>query len=83
MECILTTVKRDPNLEGGLRTESVNGETNDLPIVGWRFELMAQSLDKTIPAIRVVSTSPVESITEEVFGYTFTTRNSTYQLEIV
>ena len=61
MNVKLTTVSRDPNLSGGLRTTDVVGDAADLPVAGSRFSMTAPPLDPGA-GIRYISTSPVQEV---------------------
>ena len=60
MICTLTKISRHQDLEGGLRTDSVRGNVTELPTLGKRFVMLAESL--TIEGVRYIDTSEVESV---------------------
>ena len=86
MICTLTKISR-PDIPGGLRTDSVQGSTKELPTIGKRFVMMAESLSDESD-FRYVGTSEVERV-EPIEGfditntYRFTTwSGSVYELVI-
>jgi hypothetical protein len=77
----LTKISR-PDIEGGLRTNSVEGKCYSLPIVGNQFEMTAPPLESG--DIRFISTNFVESVIDTGKVIRFTTRTgSVYELEVL
>ena len=67
-----------------IRTKEVTGDLFYDPEVGSSVILFSESLDKMEGNTRIVSTSPVKELTVVKQDlYLITTRNSTYELEIL
>ena len=82
MRKLLTKIERNKDLEGGLRTDSVEGTCSE-PIEGFLFTLLAKSLNDNL-AFRCVSTSIIEKIEDKgdhLLLYTIS--KSIYKLEDV
>ena len=82
MKCRLTNLSENKHL----RTSTVDGECQFLPEVSTRFTMTAESLTKEND-FRVVSTTPVQRIGDELVGCTeqlieFWTMNTHYKLEV-
>lgn len=95
-DCILTKIFRNPELEGGLRTNTVKGHAEKLPRLEQSFIMFAEPLNITaeldekaqtlnLVVGRMVATSPVKSIEgPENTTYTLTTASdSKYKLEVI
>lgn len=65
-----------------LRTNTVEGVFEHVPTLNERFVLIGESLTEGGLA-RIISTSPIKVLTVTATGYTFETRNSRYDLEIL
>ena len=78
IKCTLTRLKSNHNK---LRTDTVTGITTRVPILNHPFVMIADPIDDG-PAIRLIETTKVLTIDTLKNVYTFTTRNSTYQLII-
>lgn len=83
MKVRLTKIHRDPNLEGGLRTPIVEGDTECLPKVGSSFRMFGAPLEGGI--CRMVITNLVSEVTFVEDGkYRFETESgSIYQVETI
>jgi len=64
-----------------LRTTTVEGVFLSPPVVGERFSIVCDPIVEGATG-RLVSTSPITSISESGFGTIIKTENSTYLLEI-
>jgi hypothetical protein len=64
-----------------LRTTDVVGEASAPPTVGHRFVMTAAPLEAG--DIRIVDTSPVQSVEADGDFYTFRTLNSVYTLSVL
>lgn len=62
IKCKLTKVSR-PDVEGGLRTDEVEGSTDFMPTIGEPFQMLAAPLEGG--SFRYVATSLVKAIVEE------------------
>lgn len=67
--------------EGGLRTNSVEGDCDYLPAVGHNFTMSAPPLESG--DIRIVSTSIVQEVYNEGCDIHFNTLNSHYCLTLL
>lgn len=66
-----------------LRTDSVEGKTLQLPVVGENFRLIGKSLTEG-PTYRAIETSQIaEVVKDDDYKYTFKTANSTYKLSVI
>ena len=63
-----------------MRTNTVEGDTNDLPTIGQPFELRGESLVLPAPAVRLVTTSPVIAVEGDEF---LTKSGSVYHYEVL
>ncbi len=81
MKVRMTKVYRDPALEGGLRTESVEGNLIYDYSIGSYIRMLSEPLDKTMDA-RFVTTSRIEKLEKENGVDVITTKNgSVYRIE--
>ena len=62
-----------------IRTDIVEGSCLDYPIIGESFVILAESL-AFVGGTRIVTTSRVQSITEQVDSLIIKTLNSTYEI---
>jgi hypothetical protein len=72
----LTKISR-PDVEGGLRTDSVIGRIEEEPVVGKRLRMIAEPLDKAND-IRLIETNIISDINGNIFR---TLTGTIYQLE--
>lgn len=82
MRATLTKISR-PNVEGGLRTDTVVGRCHSLPTIGESFNMSAAPLESG--DIRLISTSIVEEVESlNQCHYRFKTRTgSVYEVVIM
>jgi hypothetical protein len=78
-EVRLTRVESNHNR---IRTDSVEGMTSELPVVGKSFCLIGESLTEGMNA-RLVTTSKITKVDQNGDEYTFNTLNSTYKIEVL
>lgn len=80
-KCTLKKVSR-PNVPGGLRTDTVEGVTDQVPIVGCQFRMLADSLASS-GDFRIVETSRVVKVEPFTGGVVvFTVSGSKYEISI-
>lgn len=80
------TVKltRVDSIHNNLRDEAVYGWTNDLPEYGSVFQMFAAPRDNPEANVRLITTSNVqEVIGQDDKTIVFSTRNSTYKVEVL
>jgi len=86
MKCILKKIFRPEELEGGLRTETVEGNTLAPPQIGKSFEVIAKSfleISEGFIGCRKVNTSPIVNMVLINDGYRVTTMSgSIYEILI-
>jgi hypothetical protein len=75
------TLVRVRSSHNRLRTASISGWCRTLPKVGARFFMTAEPLDPQ-KDVRMVTTSPVSSVSREGDTILFDTQNSTYRLRL-
>lgn len=63
-----------------LRTDTVEGETQKLPVLGEIFQMVGEGLSF---GSRMIWTTEVKNIEQIENIYQFNTRNSTYKLEVL
>jgi hypothetical protein len=81
MKVRMTKVYRDPALEGGLRTESVEGNLSYDYNIGSSIHMLSEPLDKAMDA-RLVTTSRIVKLEPENGVDVITTENgSVYRIE--
>ena len=87
MICTLTKISR-PDIPGGLRTDSVQGSTKEIPTLGKRFVMIAESLSgegdvRYIDTSEVIVVEPIVDFIRprNVIEFT-TTTGSVYELVI-
>jgi hypothetical protein len=84
MKCKIHKVSR-PDVEGGLRTNDVEGQTTRLPTMGKPFVMTAKPLNPNA-TLRYIETSPVKSVVESDDGKTYIIRTETgsvYEITIL
>lgn len=81
MKCIIKKIFRpDLNDGGGLRTETIEGETNKVPTIGECFCMTAEPLDP-LASVRVINTSKIVNMVLIDDGYRVQTMSgSTYEI---
>lgn len=75
----LTKIK---STHSNLRTDIIEGETDELPEVGKHFLLLGVSLTQGMDT-RMVTTTKIQTVNIVNSEYEFTTLNSTYKLEVL
>lgn len=68
------------SLHNNLRTDTIEGVTNNLPETGSSFIMFAEGLDF---GTRVITTSLVQNVEQIGNEYLFRTLNSAYKLEVL
>lgn len=68
------------SIHNNLRTDTVDGEAQDIPTLGKSFVMFAPPLE-AIDGFRLVQTTPVQKIEGEGSGVRFWTKNSEYTLQ--
>lgn len=74
----LTKIESNHN---NLRTDSIRGWCAELPVIGSSFAMMGPPL--ATGSVRLVRTSPVQTIEHTDNRLRFRTENSTYELEVL
>lgn len=81
MKVKLTKIQSSHNK---VRTDEVNGESDNLPEIGKRFVLLGEALVKADGNMRIVYTTSVSELTNiSDKSMEFKTQNSTYRLDIL
>lgn len=78
-EVRLTKIKSNHQ---NLRTDVIEGVTQELPVLGSSFRLIGESLTPGMDA-RFVHTTEIQFVEKMGNGYIFNTANSTYKLEVL
>jgi len=80
---VKVSLKKLSSAHKNLRTDVVVGETSLLPRLGQPFQMFSEPLSKKAD-IRIISTSPVRFLHEDLAGYIcFETDNSVYSLTLL
>lgn len=82
MKCVLTSIKRTDKLDG-LRTKTVTGITDTIPILDMPFRMLAKPIDKNAD-VRYIETTLVKNLVKDGNVFRFITESGTnYKLKIV